>query len=86
VAVVATATIAPLGNVETLGTPIITPQTYGLPGQIGAAIVIAAITLALDAGLGLVQRAITPAGLTAGERGAATKRFSLPTPWRTETR
>jgi osmoprotectant transport system permease protein len=86
VAVVATATIAPLANVDTLGTPIITPQTYGLPGQIGAAIVVAAITLAVDAGLALVQRAITPAGLKAGGRHEPSKRFSLPIPWRTETR
>jgi osmoprotectant transport system permease protein len=86
VAVVATATIAPLGNVKSLGNPIIEPQTYGLPGQIGAAIVIAAITLALDAGLGVVQRIVTPRGLKVGERREKSKRLSLPIPWRTETR
>ena len=43
--VVATATIAPIANVQTLGEPIITPQTYGLVGGLGAAIIVAAITL-----------------------------------------
>jgi len=87
VAVVATATIAPLGNVRSLGNPIIEPQTYGLPGQIGAAIVIALLTLALDGGLALVQRAVTPSGLKVAERrSGGGKRLSLPIPWRTETR
>jgi osmoprotectant transport system permease protein len=61
--VVATATIAPLANYPTLGTPIIEPQTYGIPGQVGAAIVIAVISLALYAALGALQTAITPKGL-----------------------
>ena len=86
VAVVATATIAPLGNVDSLGNPIIQPQNYGLPGQIGAAIVVALLTLLLDFGLAGAQRAVTPAGIKVAERRAAPKRFSLPTPWRTETR
>jgi osmoprotectant transport system permease protein len=84
VAVVATATIAPLGNVDSLGVPIITPQTYGLPGQIGAAIAVALLTLALDGGLAAVQRAITPKGLKVGERREKTKRLSLPIPRRME--
>jgi osmoprotectant transport system permease protein len=84
VAVVATATIAPLGNVDSLGNPIIQPQNYGLAGQIGAAIVVAALTLLLDFGLGLVQRAVTPVGLKVAERRQESKRLSLPIPWRTE--
>jgi osmoprotectant transport system permease protein len=64
VAVVATATIAPLANVQSLGNPILEPQTYGDAGQLGAAIAVALITLAIDAGLGVVQRMITPKGLT----------------------
>src|SRR6476661_5172042 len=48
VAVVATATIAPLANVKSLGNPILEPQTYGDAGQLGAAIVVATITLAVD--------------------------------------
>jgi osmoprotectant transport system permease protein len=86
VAVVATATIAPLGNVRSLGEPIIQPQTYGAAGQLGASILIALITLAIDAGLGLTQRAVTPAGLKAGEHRASSKRLGIPIPWRTETR
>ena len=87
VAVVATATIAPLGNVRSLGNPIIEPQIYGLAGGLGAAIVIAVITLVLDAGLGAVQRAITPTGLKISDRPTERgKRISLPIPWRTETR
>lgn len=61
--VVATATIAPLANFPTLGTPIIEPQTYGVPGQIGSAIVIATIAVVLYALLGVVQSALTPKGL-----------------------
>jgi osmoprotectant transport system permease protein len=70
VAVVATATIAPLANVRTLGNPIVEPQTYGLAGQLGAAIVVALITLATDAGLGLLQRRLTPAGIRTGDVSA----------------
>ena len=84
VAVVATATIAPLANVKSLGNPILEPQTYGDAGQLGAAIVVAAITLAVDLGLGLVQRAVTPAGLKrATPRTSERKRFSIPVPRRT---
>lgn len=63
VIVVATAVIAPFGSVDTLGTPIINENVHGPAGQLGAAMVIAVITLALDGGLALVQRAVTPKGL-----------------------
>jgi osmoprotectant transport system permease protein len=66
VAVVATATIAPLANVQSLGTPILEPQTYGDAGQLGAAIVVALITLAVDVGIGMMAKAATPKGLKAG--------------------
>jgi osmoprotectant transport system permease protein len=87
VAVVATATIAPLANVESLGNPILEPQTYGDAGQLGAAIVVALITLATDASLGLAQRVSTPTGLKVGQHtgGSRRKRFSLPLLNRTET-
>ena len=87
VAVVATATIAPLGNVQSLGNPILEPQTYGNAGQLGAAIVIALITLATDFGLGLVQRAVTPEGLKrlALSSPERSKRLSvIPVPRRTQ--
>jgi osmoprotectant transport system permease protein len=61
--VVATATIAPYADVRTLGEPIINEQIYGGAGQLGAAMVVALITLGADAGIGLVQRAVTPKGL-----------------------
>ncbi len=77
--VVATATIAPLANVQTLGEPIVTPQTYGTAGQIGAAIVVALITLAADVGLGALQRAVTPKGLKLSQSATPPgKRFSIP--------
>lgn len=63
VAVVATATIAPLANVLTLGVPVTEPQTYGAAGQLGAAILVALLTLAADGCLRLLQRAMTPEGL-----------------------
>jgi osmoprotectant transport system permease protein len=80
VAVVATATIAPLANVRSLGNPILEPQTYGDAGQLGAAILVALITLATDLGLGLVQRVVTPVGLRREARRSTqrTKRFSIP--------
>ncbi len=86
VAVVATATIAPLANVQSLGTPILEPQTYGDAGQLAAAIVVALITLAVDAGLGMAQRAVTPRGLKVGTHAPERRRrFSLGTPAKTET-
>jgi osmoprotectant transport system permease protein len=86
VAVVATATIAPLANVQSLGNPILEPQTYGDAGQLGAAIVVALITLAVDAGLGLAQRLSTPKGLTVNARSAPRRSFfTIPARPRTET-
>jgi osmoprotectant transport system permease protein len=85
VAVVATATIAPLANVRSLGNPILEPQTYGLAGELGAAIVVALITLALDGGLGLLQRALTPKGLSAGERTPRRRRSLVTLTARSET-
>ena len=63
VAVVATATIAPLANVQTLGVPVTEPQTYGGAGQLGAAILVALLTLAADGFIRLLQRGLTPSGL-----------------------
>lgn len=61
--VVATATIAPLAGVVTLGNPIINSQVYGEAGQLGASIVVAVLAVAADFGVGLVQRLVTPKGL-----------------------
>jgi osmoprotectant transport system permease protein len=61
--VIATATIAPLAGVVTLGNPIINAQVYGDAGRLGAAIVVALVAVAADAGFGLLQRAVTPRAL-----------------------
>ena len=80
VSVFATATIAPLANVQTLGEPIVTPQTYGFEGQLGAAIVVTVLTLFIDAGIGALQRAVTPKGVKlAGGSPEKRRWFSLPT-------
>ncbi len=78
VSVVATATIAPLANVQTLGEPIITPQTYGFVGQLGASILVAIITLAVDFLFARLQRAVTPEGVKLAQP-AKRRRFSFPT-------
>jgi osmoprotectant transport system permease protein len=60
--VLATATIAPLVGVTTLGDPIIAGSVYGREGQIGASILVALLAVAAEAGLSAVQRAVTPSG------------------------
>lgn len=61
--VVATATIAPLAGVVTLGDPIINVSTYGDAGRLGAAIVVAALAVVTEVSLSGLQRAVTPRGL-----------------------
>jgi osmoprotectant transport system permease protein len=68
--VIATATIAPLVGVLTLGDPIISGSVHGRAGQIGASIVVAALAVAAEVGLAAVQRAVTPTGVKL-ERGAS---------------
>jgi osmoprotectant transport system permease protein len=58
--VLATATIAPLAGVVTLGNPIINAQVYGNSGRLGASIVVAVLAVAADGAFGLLQRAVTP--------------------------
>jgi osmoprotectant transport system permease protein len=69
VTVLATAIIAPRAGYDTLGTPIISFNVYGEVGQIGAAIVVAVLTLTTDAGFALVQHLVTPRGLKVAGRG-----------------
>jgi osmoprotectant transport system permease protein len=66
--VVATATIAPLAGVVTLGNPIINAQVYGDAGRLGAAIVVALLAVAADGGFGLLQKAVTPRALRLSNR------------------
>ena len=76
--VVATATIAPLASVETLGRPIINSNVYGFSGTLGAAILVALLALFVGQFLAAVQYAVTPKGLRVQGGGAPPRRrFSL---------
>jgi osmoprotectant transport system permease protein len=66
--VIATATIAPLAGVVTLGDPLVSYAVYGREGQIGVSIVVAALAIGAEVGLSAVQRAVTPKGIQP-ERG-----------------
>ncbi len=80
--VVATATIAPLASVKTLGYPIINTNVYGFSGTLGAAIVVALLTLVLDGLLAYIQRLVTPRGIKirAGATPGRGKFFAIRTP------
>jgi osmoprotectant transport system permease protein len=72
--VVATATIAPLGSVDSLGTPIISANVYGADGRLGAAIAVTVLTLAISGGLAALQRAATPRGIKLARGVSSTRR------------
>jgi osmoprotectant transport system permease protein len=74
VSVIATATIAPLANVDTLGRPIISPNVYGTAGQLAACIVVALLTFIADGLCVLLQRAVTPRGIKLQAGGSRAKR------------
>jgi len=78
--VVATATIAPLASVNTLGTPIINANVYGTAGQLGAAIAVALLTVSVDFVLARIQHAVTPKGLRVGRRSSALSRLLVRRP------
>ena len=83
VSVIATATIAPLANVDTLGRPIISPNVYGTAGQLAACIVVALVTFAADALFVLLQRAVTPRGIKIqASQSRSRGRFRLSSPKR----
>jgi osmoprotectant transport system permease protein len=63
IAIVATATIAPLAGVETLGDFVINEGVYGIDGRIAGAILVAALALTLEGLLALLQRRLTSDGL-----------------------
>ena len=69
VTVLATAIISPSAGMDSLGTPIFSPEVYGTEGQIAAAIAVAFLTLTTDAGFALAQRLVTPKGLKIAARG-----------------
>ncbi|MDA0182139.1 ABC transporter permease [Solirubrobacter phytolaccae] len=77
--VIATATIAPLVGVVTLGDPLVAASVYGREGQIGASIIVAVLAILAEVGLSAVQRAVTPDGikLARGPEDRARTRFGL---------
>jgi osmoprotectant transport system permease protein len=63
IAIVATATIAPLAGVLTLGDFILNENVYGPSGVLAGAILVALLALVLELGLALAQRLLTSKGL-----------------------
>lgn len=83
--VVATATIAPLAGVNTLGDPIINASVYGDTGRLAASIVVAALAVFTELSLGAVQRAVTPEGLKLESDPVSRPRRRFPFPTRRAT-
>jgi osmoprotectant transport system permease protein len=75
--VIATATIAPLAGVTTLGDPIINVNTYGDEGRLAAALIVALLAVVTELTLGAVQRAVTPRGLKLTPAGRRRHRFPI---------
>jgi len=69
--VIATATIAPLAGVTTLGDAIINVSGYGDVGRLAAAISVAVLAVVTELALGAVQRAVTPRGIKLERGGRA---------------
>ena len=65
VTVVATAPIAAIAGGGGLGDIIVNQASYRLEGVVGAALCVSVLAFAVDALLGLAQRALTPPGISA---------------------
>jgi osmoprotectant transport system permease protein len=78
--VIATAAIAPLAGVVTLGDPIIAGGVYGESGRLGAAILVALLAIAAEVLFALLQRAVTPRGIRISRPPAARKGRALAFP------
>jgi osmoprotectant transport system permease protein len=63
IVIIATATIAPLAGVETLGDFILNRNVYGENGLLAGAILVALLALTLEGLLALLQRRLTSDGL-----------------------
>ena len=63
--VVATATIAPLAGVLTLGDYILSANVYGADGRLAGAMLVAVLALAVELLFAAMQRAVAPRGLQA---------------------
>jgi osmoprotectant transport system permease protein len=61
--VVATAAIAPLAGVLTLGDYILSANVYGDDGRLAGAILVAVLAIAVELTFATVQRLVTPKGL-----------------------
>jgi osmoprotectant transport system permease protein len=61
--VVATATIAPLAGVLTLGDYILSANVYGPDGRLAGAILVAVLALTVELVFAAIQRAVAPRGL-----------------------
>jgi osmoprotectant transport system permease protein len=64
--VVATATIAPLAGVLTLGDYILSANVYGADGRLAGAMLVAVLALSVELAFAAMQRAVAPRGLQAG--------------------
>jgi osmoprotectant transport system permease protein len=63
IVIIATATIAPLAGVETLGDFILNRNVYGENGLLAGAILVALLALTIEGSLALLQRRLTSDGL-----------------------
>jgi len=63
IVIIATATIAPLAGVETLGDFILNRNVYGENGLLAGAILVALLALIIEGSLALLQRFLTSDGL-----------------------
>jgi osmoprotectant transport system permease protein len=63
IAILATATIAPLAGVESLGDFILNRNVYGENGLLAGAILVALLALTIEGLLALLQRRLTSDGL-----------------------
>jgi osmoprotectant transport system permease protein len=61
--VVATATIAPLAGVLTLGDFILSANVYGQDGRLAGAILVALLAVAVELAFATVQRVVSPRGM-----------------------
>jgi osmoprotectant transport system permease protein len=61
--VVATATIAPLAGVVTLGDFILSANVYGPDGRLAGAILVAVLALAVEGAFAVLQRLVEPRGV-----------------------
>jgi osmoprotectant transport system permease protein len=75
--VIATATIAPLAGVVTLGDPIINVSGYGDTGRLAAAIVVASLAVLTELLLSAVQRAATPRGIKLESNAPRRRRWPI---------